>query len=38
MNKNPLDRKFQNDKLKFVLIRNADLVCKDCLYKYDDTD
>lgn len=22
---------------KFELIRNADLVCTDCLYKYDDT-
>lgn len=24
-------------KKKFELIRNADLVCTDCLYKYDDT-
>ena len=32
-----LNNKFKNDKLKFELIRNADLVCTDCLYKYDDT-
>ena len=32
-----MNDKFKNDKLKFELIRNADLVCTDCLYKYDDT-
>lgn len=32
-----MNRKFENDKLKFELIRNADLVCKDCRYKFDDT-
>ena len=32
-----MNSKFENDKLRFVLIRNADLVCKDCLYKYGDT-
>lgn len=33
-----MNDKFKNDKLKFELIRNADLVCTDCLYKYDDRD
>ena len=32
-----MNSKFENDKLKFVLIRNADLVCKDCIYRYDDS-
>ena len=32
-----MNDKFKHDKLKFELIRNADLVCTDCLYKYDDT-
>ena len=32
-----MNDKFKNDKLKFELIRNADLVCTDCLYNYDDT-
>ena len=32
-----MNDKFKNDKLKFELIRNADLVCRDCLYKFDDT-
>lgn len=36
-NKNPLDEKFKNDKLKFELIKNENLVCKDCRKKYDDT-
>lgn len=31
-----MNDKFKNDKLRFELIRNADLVCTDCLYKYDD--
>jgi len=34
---NELDRKFQKDKLCFVRIRNQDLLCRDCLYRYDDT-
>ena len=34
---NPLDEKFKNDKLKFVQIKNEDLVCKSCRKKYDDT-
>ena len=37
MNKNPLDKKFKNDRLKFGLIKNADLMCKDCMYRYDDS-
>ena len=34
---NPLDEKFKNDKLKFVQIKNNDLICKNCRKKYDDT-
>lgn len=34
---NPLDEKFKRDKLKFNQIKNEDLVCKDCIKKYDDT-
>jgi len=34
---NGLDRKCQRDKLHFVRISNQDLVCQDCLYRYDDT-
>lgn len=37
MNKNPLDKKFKNDRLKFGLIKNADLMCNDCMYRYDDS-
>lgn len=33
---NGLDRKCQRDKLRFVRISNQDLVCRDCLYRYDD--
>ncbi len=36
-NKNALDEKFKKDKLKFELIKNENLVCKDCRKKYDDT-
>ena len=36
--KNSIDEKFKKDKLKFELIKNKDLVCKDCRKKYDDTD
>ena len=36
-NKNTLDEKFKKDKLKFELIKNENLVCKDCRKKYDDT-
>ena len=34
---NSLDEKFQKDQLKFEPIKNKDLVCKDCIKKYDDT-
>ena len=34
---NGLDRKCQRDKLRFVRISNQDLVCRDCLYRYDDS-
>lgn len=34
---NGLDRKCQRDKLRFVRITNQDLVCRDCLYRYDDS-
>lgn len=36
-NKNPLDEKFKKDTLKFHLIKNENLVCRDCAKKYDDT-
>lgn len=35
---NPLDNKFKNDTLKFELIKNKNLICKDCKKRYDDTD
>ena len=35
---NSLDEKFKKDKLKFDLITNNDLVCKDCISKYEDKD
>ena len=35
---NSLDKKFQKDDLKFDLITNDDLVCKDCKNKYEDKD
>ena len=33
---NPLDEKFKKDELKFEVITNDNLICKDCEYKYDD--
>lgn len=35
---NSLDEKFKKDQLKFTPIKNKDLVCKDCMKKYDDTE
>lgn len=35
---NSLDEKFKKDDLKFGLITNDDLVCKDCKNKYEDKD
>lgn len=35
---NSLDEKFKKDKVKFDLITNDDLVCKDCKSKYEDKD
>ena len=35
---NPLDEKFKKDKLKFELITNKILICKDCKKRYDDTE
>lgn len=35
---NSLDEKFQNDQMKFELVTNKDLICKDCIKKYDDTE
>lgn len=35
---NPLDEKFKRDKLKFELITNKILICKDCKKRYDDTE
>lgn len=35
---NPLDNKFKNDILKFEPIKNKNMVCKDCIKRYDDTD
>lgn len=37
-NVNAIDKKFKKDKLKFEQIKNENLVCKDCAFKYDDTD
>lgn len=31
-----IDKKFKNDELKFDLITNDDLVCKDCINRYED--
>lgn len=36
--KNSIDEKFKKDKLRFNLITNNNLICKDCLYRYDDKD
>lgn len=33
---NALDEKFKKDKLKFELVKNENLVCKNCRKKYDD--
>ncbi len=35
---NPLNEKFKKDILKFTPIKNANLVCKDCKKRYDDTE
>lgn len=35
---NSLDEKFQKDKMKVKQIKNKDLICKDCIKKYDDTE
>ena len=35
---NSLDEKFRKDEVKFDLITNDDLVCKDCKSKYEDKD
>ena len=35
---NSLDKKFKKDEVKFDLITNDDLVCKDCKSKYEDKD
>lgn len=35
---NPLDEKFKKDELKFEVIKNENLICKDCRKKYDDTE
>ena len=37
-NLNSLDEKFQKDQLKVEQIKNKDLICKDCIKKYDDTE
>ena len=34
---NPLDEKFKKDILKSTPIKNANLQCKDCKKRYDDT-
>lgn len=34
---NSLDEKFNKDQMKFELVTNKDLICKDCIKKYDDT-
>lgn len=35
--RNSLDEKFNKDQMKFELVTNKDLICKDCIKKYDDT-
>ena len=35
---NSLDEKFQKDQMKVGQIKNKDLICKDCIKKYDDTE
>ncbi|WP_073106783.1 hypothetical protein [Hespellia stercorisuis] len=30
-----LEEKWKNDRLIFVRITNADMVCKDCTYRFD---
>lgn len=35
-NLSPIDEKFQKDELKFNLITNNDLVCKDCANRWND--
>lgn len=35
-NLNPMNEKFKKDNLKFNQIKNKNLICKDCMYKYDD--
>lgn len=37
MKMNAIDEKFKKDNLKFELIKNENLICKDCRKKYDDT-
>lgn len=37
-NLNPLDEKFKKDELKFEVIKNKNLICKDCKKRYDDAD
>ena len=37
-NLNSLDEKFKKDELKFEVIKNENLICKDCRKRYDDTD
>lgn len=37
-NMNALDEKFKKDNLKFNQIKNENLVCKDCIFRLDDTD
>lgn len=34
---NPLDEKFQKDKLAGVKVTNDDLICSDCVQRYQDT-
>lgn len=31
-----IDEKFKNDEMKFNVIKNENLVCKDCYWKKDD--
>lgn len=33
-----IDEKFKKDKLKFEVVRNKNLICKDCKYVLDDTE
>lgn len=35
---NALDEKFKKDNLKFDQIKNENLVCKNCQFRFDDTD